>query len=157
MHTFHADRLVIQSNRPRASWFKIVAVVMIVIFFNLAIETTGWAQDSGAGPDERTQSTASQYGLGSASVFLSIPYGLGKFLFATLGGIFGGFTYAFSGGNEAAAKSVWNTSMRGTYVITPEHLQGNKAVRFLGVPPEEEAASQQPPGEPALTAPEAPK
>jgi hypothetical protein len=61
---------------------------------------------------------------------------MGKILFATLGGIFGGFTYVFSGANEKAAKSVWDTSMRGTYVITPEHLKGEKTIRFLGSPAE---------------------
>ena len=47
--------------------------------------------------------------------------------------------------------------MRGTYVITPDHLKGNKPVRFLGVPPEEEAASEVPPGEPATMVPGPPK
>jgi len=37
------------------------------------------------------------------------------------------------------------------------HLKGNKAVRFLGVPPEEEAASELPPGEPVPMVPEPPK
>jgi hypothetical protein len=41
--------------------------------------------------------------------------------------------YAFSGGNETAAKSIWTTSMYGTYIITPDHLRGDKPIRFLGV------------------------
>ena len=132
---------------PQALRARIISLVLLVSFFQMAVVPTGWAQNPGGGSDERRQSTGTQYGLGTASVFLSIPYGVGKFLFATLGGIFGGFTYAFSGGNTKAAKSVWNTSMRGTYVITPEHLKGEKAVRFLGVPPEDE--SEQPPQEQA--------
>jgi hypothetical protein len=138
---FDVERLVRKQIRPRTVWFRVTAVVLTAAFFHLAVIPAGWAQNAGGGSDERTQSTGQQYGLGAASVFLSIPYGLGKFLFATLGGIFGTFTYAFSGGNTNAAKSVWNTSMRGTYVITPEHLKGERAVRFLGVPPEDEAES----------------
>jgi hypothetical protein len=141
---FDAERLISKQLKPQSPWFRMVAVVLAVAFFHLAIIPTGWAQNAGGGSDERRQGTGAQYGLGTASVFLSIPYGLGKFLFATLGGIFGGFTYAFSGGNQKAAKSVWNTSMRGTYVITPEHLKGERAVRFLGVPPEEEDVSEEP-------------
>lgn len=138
MRHFERESLIRQV-KLRGVWFRIVAVVLTAAFFHLAVAPTGWAQNSGGGSDERTQSNGTQYGLGTASVFLSIPYGVGKFVFATLGGIFGGFTYAFSGGNAKAAKAVWNTSLRGTYVITPEHLKGEKAVRFLGVPPEEDA------------------
>jgi hypothetical protein len=57
-----------------------------------------------------------------------------KAAFAIAGGIVGGLTYAFTAGNENAAKSVWTTSMYGTYIITPEHLRGDKPIRFLGVP-----------------------
>ena len=74
-----------------------------------------------------------------------------------IGGIVGGLAYVFSGADEKIAKKVWDVSVRGTYVITPDHLKGNKAVRFLGVPPEEEAASEMSPGEPAPMVPGPPK
>lgn len=131
---------------------RLMTVLLIVAFVHVAVVSTAWAEQMGGGSDEQTENTGTQYGLGAASVFLSIPYGVGKFLFATLGGIFGGFTYAFSGLNEKAAKSVWDTSMRGTYVITPEHLKGEKSVRFLGMPSEgaAEGTAQEPaPLEPA--------
>ena len=86
--------------------------------------------------------------------FVSIPYGAVKFVYATFGGIIGGFTYALTAGNEKAAKSVWDTSMRGTYVISPRHLKGEEPVRFFGIPPirdEAPAASGMP--EPAPAAP----
>src|SRR5689334_24950005 len=111
---------------------RFMTAVLILAFVHVAVISTAWAQPMGGGSDEQTENTGSQYGLGAASVFLSIPYGITKFMFATLGGIFGGFTYVFSGANEKAAKSVWDTSMRGTYVITPEHLKGDKSVRFFG-------------------------
>ena len=56
-------------------------------------------------------------------------------VFAILGGVTGVLTYVFSGGDTDAAMAVWGTSVYGTYVITPDHLKGDKAVRFLGVPP----------------------
>ena len=87
---------------------------------------------------EETESTSSQYGLGAASFFLTLPYSVAKVTVATLGGIFGGFTYIFSAGNEKAARAVWDTSLRGTYIISPEHLKGEKPIRFFGVPGEEE-------------------
>ncbi len=77
--------------------------------------------------------TASSAGMGLAAGLLTIPYVVCKAVFAIGGGIVGGLTYVFTGGNESAAKSVWTTSMYGTYIITPEHLQGDRPIRFLGV------------------------
>lgn len=142
--------------RSHGRGFRIVATLVIITFVHLMMASTSIAQPAGGGSDEQTESTGLQYGYGTASVFASIPYGLGKFLFATLGGIIGGFTWAFSGGNTKAAKSVWDTSVRGTYVITPEHLKGEKSVRFLGVPSEAEGTAEpapEPSAEPSPTEP----
>ena len=116
---------------------KTLAVVVIVAFCSLTIVPTGWAEERS---DEETESTPTQYGLGVASVFTSLPYSIGKFVFATMGGIFGGFTYVFSAGNQKAANAVWDTNMRGTYVISPRHLKGEEPIRFFGVPPRRDEA-----------------
>jgi len=130
---------------------KTVAVMIIVAFCGLTVVPAGWAEEQS---NEENEGTPTQYGLGVASVFTSLPYSIGKFVFATMGGIFGGFTYVFSAGNQKAANSVWDTSMRGTYVITPRHLKGEEPIRFFGVPPrrdETPAESSMP--EPAPAAP----
>lgn len=116
---------------------KTVAIMMIVVFSSLTVVPMGLAQEKS---NEDMENTGTQYGLGVASVFTSLPYSIGKFAFATLGGIFGGFTYLFSGGNLKAAQSVWDTSMRGTYVISSRHLKGEEPIRFLGVPPIQDEA-----------------
>jgi len=72
--------------------------------------------------------------LQAASWVATIPYGALKLGFAIVGGTVGGLTYVCSGGNLDAAKSVWTTTMYGTYVLTPEHLKGQRPIRFLGVP-----------------------
>lgn len=132
---------------------KTVAVLVIVVFCGLTMVPPGLAQTQS---NEETESTAMQYGLGVASVFTSLPYSIGKFVFATMGGIFGGFTWVFSGGNDRAANAVWDTSMRGTYVISPRHLKGEEPVRFLGIPPardEAPASMSMPPSPPPAPAP----
>jgi hypothetical protein len=105
---------------------------VILAFCHLAVVPAGWAK-------EESQDPASEAGLGVASVILTIPYGALKVAYAILGGITGGFTYVLTGGNLKAAQTVWDTSLRGTYIITPEHLRGDKPVRFLGVPAESES------------------
>ncbi len=120
---------------------KTVAVLVIAAFCSLAVVPAGLAQERS---NEETENTPTQYGLGVASVFTSLPYSIGKFAFATMGGIFGGFTYLFSAGNMKAANAVWDTSMRGTYVITPRHLKGEESVRFFCVPPIRDEATAAP-------------
>jgi len=130
---------------------KTVAVMVIVVFCSLTIVPISLAQEKS---NENTENTPTQYGLGVASVFTSLPYSIGKFVFATMGGIFGGFTWVFSGGNDKAAQAVWDTSMRGTYVISPRHLKGEESIRFLGVPPiRDEAPASASMPEPAPMAP----
>ena len=48
----------------------------------------------------------------------------------------GGVTWVLSGGDTEAAESVWDASLHGTYVITADHLQGRKPIRFFGQPPD---------------------
>jgi hypothetical protein len=76
-----------------------------------------------------------------ASGFSTLLYFPLKAAFAIGGAIVGGLTYAFTGGDEHAAKRVWTTSMYGTYIITPDHLRGDKPIRFLGVA-EQDTSSQ---------------
>lgn len=113
-------------------WRAAVALVLVLALLPVGMVPSAWSQTR---DEDNTGTTGAQYGLGVSSVLVTIPYGLVKIVMATLGAVFGGFTYAFSGGNEKAALAVWDTSLRGTYVITPDHLKGNRAVRFFGVPP----------------------
>lgn len=149
MHTTPTDPLIEQRTCVHAGWKKAVAVGLTLTILQLAVIPPGWAQQQ---DEDATQSTASQFGLGVSSFFLTIPYGVAKVVYAMMGGIIGGFTYALTGGNEGAAKAVWDTSLRGTYVITPDHLKGDKAVRFLGVPGESDGSA--PPAEPVPAMPE---
>ena len=108
--------------------------MLVVAMCHFALQPTAWAQTA---DESRSENTAAQYGIGAASYLLTVPYGALKVVFATLGAVFGGMTYIFSAGNTRAAKAVWYTSLRGTYVIGPEHLKGHQAIRFFGTPPTE--------------------
>lgn len=79
-------------------------------------------------------------GLGVASALLTLPYGPAKILYAGLGGIVGGATWLLTGGNTETAKTVWEPSFYGDYVITPDHIRGEKPLRFFGVSPYQEDA-----------------
>ena len=124
-------------------WGKGISGLVIFAFcMFLVMIPAGLAQNAEAPSEDG--STAEDAGLGAASLFLSIPYGVAKLAFAAGGGLVGGLTYIFSGANDSAAKKVWATSVYGTYIITPAHLKGDRAIRFLGVPGEDaEDASEE--------------
>ena len=124
------------SNRPcEASSFKLVAVFLLLALCTVTMVPSAWSQESAVPPSsESTEGgNASSAGMQVAAGFSTLLYLPLKLAFAIGGGIVGGLAYAFSGGNEKVAKSIWDTSLYGTYLITPDHLEGNRPIRFLGV------------------------
>lgn len=111
-----------------ASWFRLVALTLVLTFSFLTIVPQAWSQDASS-----EGGNASSAGMGALAGLSTLVYLPVKAAFAIGGGIVGGLAYAFSGGNEAAAKSIWTTSLYGTYILTPDHLRGDKPIRFLGV------------------------
>ena len=135
------------SNRPReTSIFKLMAVFMLLALCTVTMVPSAWSQDgtansSGTSTEGGTPSSAGMQVAAGFSTLLYLPV---KVAFAIGGGIVGGLAYAFSGGNEHAAKSIWDTSLYGTYLITPDHLQGNRPIRFLGVADSPDASASAP-------------
>ena len=110
------------SNRPReASSFKLVAVFLLLALCTVTMVPSAWSQESAAPPSsESTEGgTASSAGMQAAAGLSTLLYFPLKAAFAIGGGIVGGLAYAFSGGNEQAAKSIWDTSLYGTYYHYP--------------------------------------
>ena len=89
---------------------------------------------------EEESSPSNEAALGVGSFFLTLVYTPVKMAYAILGGIIGGFTYGLTGGDLETAQDVWEPSVYGTYIITPDHLKGNEPVRFVGVSAYEEEA-----------------
>lgn len=69
---------------------------------------------------------------GAACYILTPVYGAFKLAFAGAGAIVGGLAWTFTGGDEEAAQRIWDASLKGTYIITPDHLSGKESVEFVG-------------------------
>ncbi len=123
---------------PNWNWKRGVAILVLVTFSTLLVITPTVASAA-----EEEQSESSEAGLGIASGLLTIVYLPFKLAYAVVGGIVGGFTYVLTGANMDTAKTVWEPSFYGTYVITPDHLKGNEPVRFFGVSPYEEEGDEE--------------
>lgn len=139
------------SHRSRkTSGFKLVTIFLLLALCAVTMAPTAWSQTNAGSPTSvsaeggDTSSAGMQVAAG-ASTLLYFPL---KTAFAICGGVVGGLAYAFSGGNEQVAKNIWVTSVFGTYIITPDHLQGNRPIRFLGVADSNEASTSAPAPEP---------
>lgn len=79
-------------------------------------------------------SSGAHLGLGVASAILTLPYAAAKASYAAIGLLAGGWTFITTQGDLEATKLVLKTTAYGTYVLTPEHLQGEKPIEFFWVP-----------------------
>ena len=59
-------------------------------------------------------------------------YAPAKALYAATGALVGGIGWGLSGGNREAMDAVLTPAVEGDYVITPEHLRGERKVEFVG-------------------------
>jgi hypothetical protein len=63
-------------------------------------------------------------------VLANVFYMPAKLVYATLGGITGSFAYVLTGANYEVAERVWNPSLGGNYVLTPDQLRGSQPIYF---------------------------
>ncbi len=71
-------------------------------------------------------------GLGAGSALCSLLYGPVKILYATGGILTGALAFGFSGGDVDVARSILTPSVLGDYVVTTEHLRGQRKLEFIG-------------------------
>src|SRR5207247_10595271 len=100
------DPLIEHGTPRQPGWKTTVAVGLTLTILQLAVIQPGWAQQQ---DEDTTQSTASQFGLGVSSFFLTIPYGLTKVVYSPLGWIIGGVAYALTGGSDRGARAGWDS------------------------------------------------
>jgi hypothetical protein len=72
------------------------------------------------------------FGLGAACAVSNVFYGPTKLIYALLGSFTAGMAYAFTAGDIDVARTILDTSVNGDYLVTPEHLQGQKRLQFIG-------------------------
>lgn len=108
----------------------------------LALQSTGCAFDPRVAPDEgRAQTQASVNQSESyhhspvtyvTSFVASLVYFPAKVLFAVGGGAISAVSYIATLGNAYPAKSIWNASVDGDYIVTPLMIEGRDQASFIG-------------------------
>ena len=109
-----------------------IAVTALIILCAYTIMTVPAVHAEDTSDASGAEFTVSDTGMEAVSALATIVYFPVKAAFALGGGIVGGLTYAFTGGNEEATSKVWHTSMEGDYMVEPENLTGEKPLNFIG-------------------------
>jgi hypothetical protein len=121
-------------NRKRLA-FGVVLFVLAVLSSGCALlvagavgGATGAAASAHEAQGEEEHSAGAYIGAVAADV-IYVPV---KVVFAALGMVTAGMTYIVTAGNTEASSAVWDATARGTYVITPRHIEGKEPVHFIG-------------------------
>jgi hypothetical protein len=85
---------------------------------------------------EESKEMASSGALGAAAGLTSVVYAPVKVVYAAGGSVVAGLAWVLSGGDSEVAKPILDASVRGDYVVTPEHMRGEKTIEFVGRPAE---------------------
>ncbi len=101
-----------------------------ILFTAVIVAGTAAAEPRDAPRGERRYS-AGTYVTTALSNIVYLP---AKVLLAGTGAVSSGIAYVVSLGNENVARSIWDPSVRGDYVVTPEMIEGGRRVRFVGSP-----------------------
>ncbi len=80
-----------------------------------------------------TNEAGSDMGVGLGAVGANLFYIPVKVCYSLLGGVTGGLAWALTGGNQDVADRIWVPSMGGDYVVTPDHISGERRIYFSGL------------------------
>ncbi|MBS0170821.1 MAG: hypothetical protein JSR62_10750 [Nitrospira sp.] len=116
---------LVSQRRPRPLVRTILCALLMVLLCQVALSVR----------PASAASSGSEAIQGLGSYFLTLPYGGIKMAVAMLGAVAGGMGFIFTGGDKVTADKIWGPAMGGEYVITPEHIRGDKDLHFFGQAP----------------------
>lgn len=102
------------------------------------------ASPAWASADPREQGAGTHFLVGIAAGFLTLLYTPIKIVYATASLPVGGLVYTWSLGDMEMTRRVMLSGTQGSYVVTPEHLRGEKRFSFVGSAEEEDAGGPPP-------------
>ena len=108
--------------------YNTIAALIILCVYVVMTVPTAHAEDT---PTDYAVAV-SETGMEAASALATMVYFPTKAVFALGGGIVGGLTYAFTGGDEEATSKIWRASIEGDYMVEPANLTGEDPINFVG-------------------------
>jgi hypothetical protein len=71
-------------------------------------------------------------GLQAGAFFTTLLYGPAKVCYAVVGSVVSGLAWGLTAGNSDVAWPIFVSAAYGDYVVTPDHLTGQKPLEFVG-------------------------
>jgi len=71
-------------------------------------------------------------GLQAGALFTTLLYGPVKVCYAVLGSVVSGLAWGVTAGNSDVARPIFVSAAYGDYVVTPDHLTGQRPLEFVG-------------------------
>lgn len=66
------------------------------------------------------------------TVLGDVVYFPAKVVFAGAGALTSGVAYVLTLGDSSVSNNIWNASVNGNYILTPDMIQGKQPVHFVG-------------------------
>ena len=85
-----------------------------------------------AGAPARANDAGTNAGLQAGALFTTLLYGPAKVCYAVLGSVVSGLAWGVTAGNSEVAWPIFVNAAYGDYVVTPDHLKGQKPLEFVG-------------------------
>ena len=78
------------------------------------------------------RSIGAQAAVGTGTALLNLLYIPAKLVYALMGGLVGGLTWGLTLGDTETANRVWEPTLGGSYILSPQVLTGEQPLRFSG-------------------------
>ena|SRR5215470_3540540 len=89
-----------------------------------------------------TKEIGSEVGWGVGTVLANVFYMPTKVVYAGLGLLTGGIGYMLTAGRGDVANEIIYPAVKGTYVLTTDHLKGEQPIVFIGPGPDDQPQAQ---------------
>jgi hypothetical protein len=123
----------------KTKFFTLLACMLAVAL--LAAPLASQAQQAPAKAEEQqspAKEIGSEVGWGVGTVLANIFYMPTKVVYAGLGLLTGGIGYMLTAGRGDVANEIIYPAVKGTYVLTTDHLKGEQPVVFIGPGPDDQ-------------------
>jgi len=120
--------------RPSLFAGALVFVLLIHVQGCALLIAGGVAGGAAGGATAAKDSRREEHSAGTyaGTVLANVLYVPAKAVFAGVGAVTSGVTYLVTLGNPTPTASVWNSTVNGDYVLTPNMIEGKEPVHFVG-------------------------
>jgi hypothetical protein len=66
------------------------------------------------------------------TVLVDVVYFPAKVVFASVGAVTSGVAYVCTLGDSSVSNNIWNASVNGNYILTPDMIEGKEPAHFVG-------------------------